>query len=123
VNRIKKYDTVVLSGQAALRALLTMNGGATIALLTFMGHLLDKDPVSSSLPSAGAFTGAMQFFVYGTFAAVMGYGTIFLTNCFSYVGHRRTGNWMFGATIVFALASLVYFLAATSRAIRGFASP
>src|SRR6185436_15255597 len=37
VDRLKKYDTVVTSGQSALRALLTLNGGATIALLTFMG--------------------------------------------------------------------------------------
>ena len=43
VDLLKKYETVVSSGQSALKALLTINAGATIAFLTFIGHLLDKD--------------------------------------------------------------------------------
>jgi hypothetical protein len=42
IDALKKYETVVNSGQSALRALLTMNGGATIAFLMFIGHLWDK---------------------------------------------------------------------------------
>jgi hypothetical protein len=42
VDRSKKYDTVVSSGQSALRSLLTMNGGAIIVFLTFLGHLWDR---------------------------------------------------------------------------------
>jgi hypothetical protein len=38
IHPLKKYETVVSSGQAVLTALLTMNGGATLAFLTFIGH-------------------------------------------------------------------------------------
>jgi hypothetical protein len=47
IDQVKKYDTVVSSGQSALRALLTLNGGATIAFLTFIGHFWDKGALSS----------------------------------------------------------------------------
>lgn len=118
VDRLKKYDTVVLSGQSALRALLTLNGGATIAFLTFMGHLWEK----SALPAqaTGAFIGALRYFVYGTFAAVFGYGTIFLATGLSLYGWRKLTNLMAGVTVVVGGASLVCFLVASWRAIAGF---
>jgi len=120
VDRLKKYDTVVLSGQSALRALLTLNGGATIAFLTFMGHLWEK----GSLPvqSTDAFIGALRYFVYGTFAAVVGYGTIFLATGLSLYGWRKLTNWMSGVTVIVGGVSLAYFLIASWRAVAGFHS-
>src|SRR5437588_6846371 len=104
VNRIKKYETVVSSGQSALRALLTVNGGATVAFLAFIGHTMETGTMP--VESGRVFVGAMQLFIFGTFSAVLAYGMIFLTNCLSHVGWRRWSNWMFGVTLVCGLASL-----------------
>jgi hypothetical protein len=70
VDPLKKYDTVVSSGQSALRALFTLNGGATIAFLTFLGHLWDRPPGGGGvLPLNGgsALVFALQLFIYGSF--------------------------------------------------------
>jgi hypothetical protein len=121
VNRIKKYETVVSSGQSALKALLTMNGGGTIAFLTFIGHLVDK---KDTLPAVSVplFVGALQFFIYGTFATVFAYGTIFLTNCLSSVNWDRSSNWMFGFTVLCGFVSIGCFLVASGRAVDAFQS-
>lgn len=115
-----KYATVVSSGQSALRALLTMNGGATIAFLTFIGHLWDNKSLTPE--SVHLFVGALQLFIYGTFITVLAYGTIFLTNCFSSVKWRKTSNGMFAVTMVCGFASVGCFLVASWRAVEAFQS-
>ncbi|HYC60453.1 MAG TPA: hypothetical protein VEK79_12890 [Thermoanaerobaculia bacterium] len=118
VHPLKKYETVVSSGQAALRALLTMNGGATVAFLTFIGHLWEKGTLPRD--SVHVLVSALQFFIYGTFFAVLAYGTIFLTNCLSSVDWHRSSNAMFVVTVLGGLASILCFLAASWRAVEGF---
>lgn len=120
VDPVKKYDTVVSSGQSALRALLTMNGGATIAFLTFIGHLWQKGALPRE--SSDLFVAALQLFIYGTFLAVLAYGTIFLTNCFSSVAWRITSNVMFVVTVLCGFASVGCFLVASFRAVEAFKS-
>lgn len=118
IDHLMKYKTVVSSGQSALRALLTLNGGATVAFLAFIGHVM----VSGKMPveSGRVFVGAMQWFIYGTFSAVLAYGTIFLTNCLSHEEWRRSSNVMFGLTLLCGLASLAFFLAGSGQAVHGF---
>ena len=114
----KKYETVVSSGQSALKALLAMNGGATLALLTFIGNVNKQNAVG---PDAGrVLIDAMQFFIIGTFMTVLAFGTIFVTNCFSSIGWRRASNWFFGITIVCGVLSLGSFVWASWSAIKGF---
>lgn len=118
VQPLNKYETVVKSGQATLNALMTMNGGATIAFLTFIGHLLEKGTIPSA--SVDVLVAALQLFIYGTFFAVLAYGTIFLTNCLSVVEWRRTSFAMFVLTVLCSAASLVCFLGASWTATEGF---
>jgi hypothetical protein len=120
VSPEKKYDTVVTSGQAALRALFTMTGGATIAFLTFIGHLLDSKALSHG--SVPAFVDALKLFMSGTAYAVFAYGMIFLTNCMSYVEWKRTTNVLFILAVVCGYVSFAYFIAASSRAVVAFQS-
>jgi hypothetical protein len=117
IDPVKKYDTVVSSGQSALRALLTLNGGATIAFLTLIGHLWDKGTLSSD--SSHLFVAALQMFIYGTFSAVLAYGTIFLTNCISSRDWEKTAYAMFGVTVLIGSTSAGFFLAASLRAVEG----
>jgi hypothetical protein len=118
IDHLMKYKTVVSSGQSALRALLTLNGGATVAFLAFIGHVMASDKMPAE--SGRIFVGAMQLFIYGTFSAVLAYGTIFLTNCLSHVEWPRSSSCMFGLTLLCGFASLAFFLAGSGRAIHGF---
>jgi len=118
VTPLTKYETVVHSGQAALTALLTMNGGATIAFLTFIGHLWEKGTLPRD--SVQILVGALQLFIMGTFFGVLAYGTIFLTNCLSAIEWRRSSKVMFGITVLCGFASIGCFLSASWDAVEGF---
>lgn len=118
VHPLKKYDTVVSSGQAALRALLTMNGGATLAFLGFLGHLWERGTLPGT--SVDLLVDALQWFIYGTLFTVLAYGTIFLTNCLSSVAWEKSANAMFAITVFFGVASIGFFLSASRRAVAGF---
>ena len=123
VSVVKKYETVVTSGLATLRALMTLNGGATIAFLTFIGHLGEKGSLSPK--TANAFIVALIWFVLGTFTAVLGYGTIFLTNTYSYAEtkyrlERKPSDWLFLVTMICGVAALAFFIIASWYAVKGF---
>lgn len=119
VDLEKKYQTVVTSGQAALKALLTMNGGGTIAFLTLVGHLGEKGiPISS----VDLFVAALKMFIFGTLFTVLAYGMIFFTNCLSYGGFKKWSNFTFGLTVACGVASLVFFIIASGRAVLAFQS-
>jgi len=102
--------------------LLTMNGGATIAFLTFMGHLWDKGTLTPT--SVSPFVGALKLFIWGTFAAVLAYGLIFFTNCVSYASYKKwsnkVSNAIFGLTVLAGIASVVCFLIASGSAVDAF---
>jgi|ERR1043165_349456 hypothetical protein len=118
VDDLKKYDTAVMSGQSALRALLTLNGGATVAFLAFIGHAMETHTMP--VGSGRVFVSAMQLFIYGTFFAVLTYGTIFLTNSFSYMKWVRSADYLYKLTLLCGFGSLGFFLWASWRAVEGF---
>jgi hypothetical protein len=118
VTEAKKYDTVVKSGQATLKALLILNGGAAIAFLAFMQNILQKPVVN--LHAGKFFIDAMQLFIWGTFCAVLSFGAIFFTNCLSYVGWDRTSSAFFIVTLAIGLCSFGFFLYASTEAVKGF---
>jgi hypothetical protein len=121
VDAEKKYETVVTSGQHALRALLTINGGAIIAFLTFIGHLWDK----TNLPPAESvliIVAALKLLVWGTFLTVLAYGTIFLTNVLSRYERTKWSDRMFVLTLVLGFGSAGCFIWASLRAVAFFLS-
>src|ERR1051326_1458902 len=62
IDRLEKYKTVVASGQSTLKALLTMNGGATIAFLTFVQRISEDKSHPAIMP---VVFGALQYFIFG----------------------------------------------------------
>jgi hypothetical protein len=120
VDSVKKYETVVSSGQSALRALLTINAGATIALLTLVGHLWDSKTLTRM--SSELFVGALHHYVWGTFLALLAYGAIFITNCLSSEGWERVSYGTFYVTVAVAFTSAGYFLVGCWRAVEAFQS-
>jgi len=119
VDSEKKYETVVSSGQAALRALLTINGGAIIAFLTFIGHLWEKDRLPPPA-SVGLIVIALEILVVGTFLTVLAYGTIFLTNVLSRIERTKASDRMFIVTLVLGFLSAICFLVASLYAVNFF---
>jgi hypothetical protein len=118
VTPAKKYETVVSSGQAALKAFLTMNGGATLAFLAFIGHVIEAHAMPSQ--SVPVFVTAMQFFIGGTFSAVLAYGAIFITNCLSSIERPRAARVAFIVTLLSGLASVLCFVVGSLWALEGF---
>ena len=79
VDRVKKYDTVVSSGQSALKALLTVTGGAILVIASLLGHLRDKGPIPPH--SVHLFGMSLSWFMWAVVLALLAYGSIFITNC------------------------------------------
>ncbi len=70
------------SAKDALRALLAVNGGACLALLTFLGTAVRiEDPAQQALLS-GLATGALRWFAFGVFSIVLATGLAHLANNF-----------------------------------------
>ncbi|HEX7189950.1 MAG TPA: hypothetical protein VF381_00105 [Thermoanaerobaculia bacterium] len=108
------------SGQSALRALLTIDAGATIALLTMVGHLWDSKTLTRT--SSELFVGALQPYILATFLALIAYGAIFITNCLSSEGWEKVSYGTFFITVVVGFTSAGYFFVGCQRAVEAFHS-
>jgi hypothetical protein len=58
-------NSVLVTGQTAIRAILLLSGGASVAVLAFMGHLL-TNPGSPVIKLAGPMLAALELFVLST---------------------------------------------------------
>ena len=119
VDRGRKYDAAVTNGQSALRALLTMNGGAILVFLTFLGKLSEKYPAVASA-SVEKLVGGLWWWFWGIGFALLGYCAIFVSNCFSYANREKASNWAIGVTCLGGFGSLVCFPVGTFKAIHAF---
>ena len=73
--RLEMFKSVLESGRNAIKASLVMNGGAAVALLTFIGHLATKTP---PLPiKIDNLAAPETFFGIGVLLAVIAHGTVY----------------------------------------------
>lgn len=94
-SALELFRSVITSGQGANRAAMTINGGAAIALLAFLGHL-----VSISTPPGliGSIVFPLQSFVVGLLTAAGSAGFTYVTQ-FCYVEQTpRWNRWGHAAT-------------------------
>jgi len=120
-DKIPDADTrkmVVDSGQAALKALLLINGGATISFLTFIGTAIEQKLVTFG--TSLLLVSALQCYIAGVVFTAAAYGFIYLTNVFSAYSRTKIANVLAGLTIVFGLGALVSFCVGSVQAIDGF---
>ena len=120
VAREKKYEAAVSNGQSALRALLAMNSGAIVVFLTFLGNLWGK--VSVPEPSIRIFVDALLWFIVGIAFALIAYGSIFVSNCFSVINRHKASNVAIAVTVVGGFVSLFCFPVGSYKAIKAFQS-
>jgi hypothetical protein len=114
------FKSVIISGQNALRTAFLMNGGATIALLAFLGKLSD-----SHVDKIRTFSGVLIPFTVGVLAITITSGFTYLSQWF-YAGtenwKRKTGLWLNVIAISLGLGSYVMFIWGVVRAYKALMS-
>lgn len=101
-SAIKMFDSVILAGQNAIRILMTINGGAAIAVLAFMSHLAVND--AGTVPH---FVPALSFFTYGILAIGISAGATYLAQLF----FSGEGKFVIGVGYAFQVVAILGGLA------------
>lgn len=117
-SSLESLRAVILTGQNALKTAFLMNGGATVALLAFLGKLSDQHP-----EKIAAFASCMVVFVVGVLAISMASGFTYLSTGFhqgSKSWQHKTGFYLNIFTIALGLASYLFFIWGTIRTYKAF---
>jgi len=107
-SQLEMFKSVIASGQSAMRASFLMNGGASVALLAFIGHLSSTDPSKVS-----AFSAVIIPFVFGVLVMAMTSGFTYLSQWLYHSENLDSQKWGFKInifSIVLGLSSYVLFL-------------
>jgi len=82
---IAMFESVIMTGQTALKSAMLINGGASIALLTFLGQFIARPVMGGIAP----FPEALAYFVGGVLAAAVAQGATHV----SQRGYARKKWW------------------------------
>lgn len=104
---LEMFRSVIQSGQNALKSALLMNGGASIALLAYIGKLTEAQ--QARIP---AFADALVIFVLGVLAIVVASGSTYLSQWFYAESEKKERTGLaFNITAVFlGILSYVLFI-------------
>ncbi|RIQ55248.1 hypothetical protein [Bordetella avium] len=108
-GELAMFKSVDDAGSTALKATMTINGGAAIALLAFLGNALakqDSGPMALHLQGASY---AMMTFFFGTGFAGLAYGARYLTQHLYSNEINTAANLLNALTIMLAIFSLGCF--------------
>jgi len=87
---VERLDTAAIkSSETALGACLVINGGAEIAVLSFIGGLASKDAISIGGSNFNSVADSLVPFAFGVIAAVAGMALSYLVHLLT-VGHARS---------------------------------
>ena len=117
-SNLEMFRSVISAGQNALKTAFLMNGGATVAILAFLGKLSDQhqDKIAD-------FSASLVVFVIGVLAISMASGSTYLSQWF-YAGSeswkQKTGFWLNILAISLGLASYGFFIWGTMRVYKAF---
>lgn len=119
VSSLEMFRTVILSGQNALKTAFLMNGGATVALLAFLGKLSDQHQ-----DKIGIFSSSLIVFIFGVLAITVASGSTYLCQWFYDAGSepwkQKTGFLLNILAIALGLASYGLFIWGAIRAYKAF---
>lgn len=108
---LEMFRTVISYGQSALKYGVLLCGTAAIAILTFIGNIVDKHPewLKPSVQS-------LAYFTSGAFSIGICVFMTYLTQYFYYNNYNKTGNilcyatWLLGgAVIALSVCGMVVF--------------
>jgi len=117
-SQMEMFKSVISSGQNALRTAFMMNGGATVALLAFLGKLSDQH--QDKIP---VFSSSMVLYVAGVFTITLASGSTYLSQGFyasSKKLQKKIGFWLNLLSIILGLISYGFFIYGTIRAYNAF---
>jgi hypothetical protein len=99
-HSVEMFRSVIAAGQNALRTSFLMNGGASVAILAFIGHL-----AATSSDNITLFSSVLSIFVIGVLVSAVASGTTYLSQWFYASGdkYHKTG---FGLNIVAIILGL-----------------
>ena len=103
---IEMFRSVILAGQNALKTAFLMNGGATIALLAFLGKLSDQHQEKIAI-----FANGLLIFVIGVLIIVVASGATYLSQWF-YAKSKceKVGYTLNMFVVLLGLASYGFFI-------------
>lgn len=111
---VEMFRSVITAGQNALRTSFLMNGGSSVAMLAFIGHLATHSPSKVHL-----FAYSLAIFVTGVLVSVVASGTTYLSQWF-YAGNKtwqeKTGFVLNIVAIILGIGSYVVFAYGISKA-------
>jgi hypothetical protein len=119
-QRIELFKSVIQAGQSALKTAFLMNGGASLALLTFIGHL-SKSPITQG--KVPALAESLSTFVLGVIISALATGTTYLSQWFFHgysSPHQKTGFALNVLAILLGLLSYIIFAIGSYRSYRFF---
>ncbi|MBL1321104.1 MAG: hypothetical protein COA63_008610 [Methylophaga sp.] len=94
-SKLEMFRSVITSGQNAIRSSLLMNGGASVALLAFIGHLTKIKP-----ESVVVFSNALFPFVLGVLAMTITSGFTYLSQWLYDSESLKAQKWGFYINLV-----------------------
>ncbi len=107
-SQLEMFKSVIASGQNAIRSSFLMNGGASVALLAFIGHLTSIKP-----EYIGMFAGALMPFVLGVLAMTLTSGFTYLSQWLYDNPSDKAQDWGYTlnvACIALGISSYGFFI-------------
>ncbi|WP_256360626.1 hypothetical protein [Methylomonas koyamae] len=106
-SNLEMFRSVISSGQSAIKSSFLLNGGASVALLAFIGHLAQFQP--TKVPAFGT---CLLPFTFGVLAIAITSGLTYVTQWLyasSNSTTRRIGFWLNVLCIFLGFASYAFF--------------
>ncbi len=116
---VEQFRQVIALGQSAMKAGVVINGGAAVALLAFIGHMVGEARAFRVLP----FADSMWWFVIGVLASGVAFAATYVSQL-GYAGKavwsQRAGYFFHALAALGGVFALVAFLMGSAAAYHGF---
>lgn len=106
-SQLEVFKSVISTGQNALKCSLIINGGASLALLTFIGNYLTKSNSPSLIISMLAFP--LYIFTLGVFSAALSSGFTYFVQYSYYEDWSKRARTSQVSAILLATISFIMF--------------
>lgn len=108
-SKMEMFKSVITTGQSALRAAMLLNGGAAVAMLAFVGKLVEHSSSSSSAVATAVF-----LFAIGALLGAMATGSTYLSQMsYAFDGESRvatvSARLLHVVTVFLVASSLIVF--------------
>lgn len=109
-SNLEMFRSVITTGQTALRTSLLINGGATIAVLTFLGNMRTHlRGIGLHYPLEEPLVNSLVLFGFGVLLGAIATGTTYLSQSTYHHGWVKSGHGFLIATVCLVIATYFVF--------------